>query len=250
MLEWQDTAILLGRRKHGETDVVVTALTRAHGRHAGLVKGGVSRRLRGGLEPGTLVSARWRARLEEHLGTFSCEPEAAISPLVLEDAGRLAALVSLCGLLDAALPEREPHPDLYDLCVALLSRLPDADWAAGYADFERGLLESLGFGLHLDACVATGATTDLRYVSPKSGGAVCGAAGAAYRDRLLPFPEVFRRTGPVSDADVVAGLAVTGYFLRRHVFDVLGRPLPEARDRLLDRLSRGEWGGLKLSEGV
>jgi DNA repair protein RecO (recombination protein O) len=239
MLEWQDTAILLGRRKYGETDVVITALTRAHGRHAGLVKGGISRRLRGGLEPGTIVTARWRARLEEHLGTFSCEPQTAISPLVMEDAGRLAALVSTCGLLDSALPEREPHPELHDLCCALLERLSDDDWAAAYADFERGLLESLGFGLHLDACVVTGATEDLRFVSPKSGGAVCGDAGEPYRDRLLPFPEVFRRKGAVADTDVVAGLAVTGYFLRRHVFEVLGRSLPEARDRLIDRLARG-----------
>jgi DNA repair protein RecO (recombination protein O) len=248
MLEWRDTAILLGRRKYGETDVVISALTRAHGRHAGLVKGGVSRRLRGGLEPGTVVQVRWRARLEEHLGTFACEAEAAVPSAVMEDAGRLAALVSVCGLLDAALPEREPHPGLYDLCAELLARLQGDGWAVAYADFERGLLEALGFGLHLDACVATGAIADLRYVSPKSGGAVCGAAGEPYRDRLLPFPEVFRRTGPVADADVVAGLAVTGYFLRRHVFDVLDRPLPEARDRLISRLSRGVI--LKLGEGA
>jgi DNA repair protein RecO (recombination protein O) len=239
MVEWQDAAILLGRRKYGETDVVVTALTRAHGRHAGLVKGGVSRRLRGGLEPGTVASVRWRARLEEHLGTFACEPVAAVAPAVMEDAGRLAALVSLCGLLDSALPEREPHPELHDLCLALLARLPGVDWAAAYADFERGLLESLGFGLRLESCVVTGATGDLRFVSPKSGCAVCGAAGGPYRDRLLPFPEVFRREGSATDADVVAGLAVTGYFLRRHVFEVLGRPLPEARERLISRLSRG-----------
>ncbi len=251
MVEWQDNAILLGRRKHGETDVIVSALTRGHGRHAGLVKGGVSRRLRGGLEPGTHVAVRWRARLEEHLGSFTCEPLTTITPDVLEDAGRLAALVATCGLLDIALPEREPHPDLYDLCLGLLDRLGGVGWAAAYADFERGLLEALGFGLHLDACVATGTTADLRFVSPKSGGAVCGAAGEPYRDRLLPFPEVFRRTSPPSNADVVAGLAVTGYFLRQHVFDSLGRPSPDARNRLIDRLTRvaGDLGDVSVRWG-
>jgi len=238
MVEWEDAGIVLGRRRHGETDVVLTVLTRSHGRHAGLVKGGQSRRMRGGLEPGTEASLRWRARLEEHLGTFTCEARHAVPPEVMEDAGRLAALVSTCGLLDAALPEREAHPDLFDLCTGLLARLSGTEWAAAYADFERGLLEAMGFGLHLEECAATGTTEDLRYVSPKSGGAVCGAAGEGYRDRLLPFPEVFRRTGPAPDADVVAGLAVTGYFLRRHVLDVLGRPFPEARDRLIERLGR------------
>lgn len=242
MIEWQDTAIVLGLRKHGETDVVVSAFTRAHGRHAGLVKGGISRRMRGTLEPGSRVAARWKARLEDHLGTYACETEAAIPPEILDDPGRLAGLVAICGLLDVALPEREVHSDLFDLCCGVLAALHGDGWAAAYADFERGLLESLGFGLRLESCVATGTTEDLRYVSPKSGGAVCGTAGTAYRDRLLPFPEVFRRTGPVSDADVVAGLAVTGYFLQRHVLDGLGRPMPDARQRLIDRLGRSAAG--------
>jgi len=236
MIEWRDTAILLGRRRHGETDVIVTALTRAHGRHAGLVRGGVSRKQRGGLEPGTVVEAAWRARLEDHLGTFTCEARTAIAPEILEDAGRLSALVSTCGLLDMALPERESHADLYDLTADLLTRLAGCDWAACYADFERGVLEALGFGLHLDVCAATGTAEDLRYVSPKSGCAVSAAAGTAYADRLLRFPEVFRRTSVGSGADVVAGLDVTGYFLQRHVLD--GKPFPEARSRLIDRLSR------------
>jgi DNA repair protein RecO (recombination protein O) len=236
MIEWSDTAILLGRRRHGETDVIVTALTREHGRHAGLVRGGVSRKQRGGLEPGTVVTANWRARLEDHLGSFTCEARHSVSPEIIADAGRLAGLVATCGLLEMVLPEREPHPDLYDLTADLLGRLAGDDWAACYADFERGVLEALGFGLHLDVCAATGTAEDLRYVSPKSGCAVSGAAGAAYADRLLRFPEIFRRTKPGSGADVVAGLDVTGYFLQRHVLE--GKPFPEARARLIDRLSR------------
>lgn len=241
MIEWDDTAILLGRRRHGETDVIVTALTRDHGRHAGLVRGGVSRRLRGGLEPGTVVAARWRARLEDHLGSFTCEAQAAIPPEILADAGRLSALVAVCGLLDMALPERETHPDLYDLTASLLQRLTGDDWAGCYVDFERGVLESLGFGLHLDVCAATGGTDDLRYVSPKTGCAVSGAAGAAYADRLLRFPEVFRRVRVAPPEDVVAGLDVTGYFLQRHVLE--GKPFPDARGRLIDRLCRRGHGG-------
>lgn len=236
MIEWSDTAILLGRRRHGETDVIVTALTRAHGRHAGLVRGGVSRKQRGGLEPGTVVTANWRARLEDHLGSFTCEARHSVSPEIIADAGRLSALVATCALLEIVLPEREPHADLYDLTAALLTRLGGDDWAACYADFERGVLEALGFGLHLDVCAATGTTEDLRYVSPKSGCAVSGAAGAAYADRLLRFPEIFRRTSIGSGADVVAGLDVTGYFLQRHVLE--GKPFPEARARLIDRLAR------------
>lgn len=240
MIAWDDIGIILGRRRFGETDVIVTALTRDHGRHAGLVKGGVSRRLRGELEPGSRVGLSWRARLDEHLGSFRAEGTAAVPVTVLEHPARLAALVSACGLLDLALPEREPHPELFDLTALLLDRLGGDDWAANYADFERGLLEALGFGLHLDVCAVSGAADDLRWVSPKTGCAVSGAAGAAWAARLLPFPEVFRRDGVGSPQDVVAGLAVTGYFLERHVLE--GREFPEARGRLIERLSKARVG--------
>lgn len=240
MIAWDDIGIILGRKRFGETDLIVTALTREHGRHAGLVKGGVSRRMRGELEPGSRVTLSWRARLDEHLGSFRHEGAAAVPVAVLEHPARLAALVSACGLLDLALPEREPHPELYALAGELLDRLECGDWAAVYADFERGLLEALGFGLRLDACAVTGAADDLRWVSPKTGCAVSEAAGAAWAARLLPFPEVFRRTGMASYEDVVAGLGVTGYFLERHVLD--GRGFPEARGRLIERLSKARVG--------
>ncbi len=239
MIDWEDSAIILGHRKHGEHDLIVSALTQYHGRHSGLVKGGASRRKRGVLEPGTLVSVRWHARLEDHLGNYTCELQHAVMPEVLTSPGRLAALVSLCGVLETALPEREPHSELYSLCVGVIRGLIADDWAGYYADFERGLLETLGFGLYLDTCVATGSADDLCYVSPKSGCAVSAAAGKPYHGKLLPFPDVFRRVEVAEATDVVAGLAVTGYFLRQRIFGPLGAPFPEARDRLIQRLTRG-----------
>lgn len=238
MMDWVDSGLVLGLRPFGEADAIVSLLTRDHGRHLGLVKGGRSRRRRGGLEPGTLVAARWRARLEDHLGTYACETETAIAAAVLDDGDRLAALVAVCAMADAALPEREPHPGFFALCRDLLLGLGGADWAGGYADFERALLDEMGYGLRLEACAAGGAADDLAYVSPKSGCAVSRAAGAPYAERLLRFPEVFRRREAAAAADVLAGLDVTGYFLRRHVFEGAGRRTPEARHLLMERLRR------------
>jgi len=247
MIDWEDTAIVLGQRKHAENDVIVSVLTREHGRHSGLVKGGASRRLRGLLQPGTNIHVRWRARLEDHLGNYTCELQTAVPPDVLSSAGRLAALVSACGLLELVLPEREVHTALYDLCESMFIRLAYDDWAASYCDFERGLLESLGFGLQLEACVATGVTVGLKYVSPKSGCAVSADAGAPYHNRMLLFPEIFRRVDAGNVTDVVAGLFVTGYFLQQHVLDLLGKPFPEARERLINRLNRCAQSGTKMT---
>ncbi|MBO0752319.1 MAG: recombination protein O N-terminal domain-containing protein, partial [Bradyrhizobiaceae bacterium] len=56
-MEWTDIGIVLGARRHGETSAVVELMTRQHGRHLGLVRGGAGARLKPVLQTGNLVSA-------------------------------------------------------------------------------------------------------------------------------------------------------------------------------------------------
>lgn len=239
-MEWSDDGIVLLARKHGESSAVVSVLTAEHGRHAGLVRGGSSSRMRGVLEPGNRVRVTWRARLEEQLGSFTqCDMVANVSAGLLDDPLRLAALQALCAVAEAALPERERHGAVYAGMLDLLSALDSVAWAGGYVRWELALLADLGFGLDLSACAATGSNDNLTYVSPKSGRAVSASAGEPYRDRLLALPEFLM--GGQRDpgvGDVAAGLALTGYFLDRHVLAPHGKTLPLARGRLLDRLGR------------
>ncbi len=237
MIEWTDDGIVLAARKHGETAAIVTLLTRDHGRHLGLVRGGAGRRARGMLQPGNRVHARWRARLSEHLGAFTCELTQAVAALLLKDRLRLAGLSAACAVAEATLPEREPHRGVYDGLGNLLATLAADDWPSAYVRWELALLADLGFGLDLGSCAATGRNDELAYVSPKSGRAVSLAAGEPYRQKLLALPGFVVDSGAVaSPEDVARGLKLTGYFLERSVFRHLDRGLPAARNRLAQRL--------------
>jgi DNA repair protein RecO (recombination protein O) len=237
-MEWRDDGIVLAARRQGEGGLVVSLLTRAHGRHAGWVPGGGSTKARGVYQPGNRVTARWRARLEEHLGTYGCEPAASTAAGLMDDPARLAALASACALIEAALPERAPHPALYEATVALLDALPRPGWGRAYVLWELTLLAELGFGLDLGACAATGAKEGLAYVSPRTGRAVSRSAGRPWHDRLLPLPGFLVTTDDGNETEVLAGLRLTGHFLARHVFGERERGLPAARQRLADRLHR------------
>ncbi|MEQ8321625.1 MAG: DNA repair protein RecO [Rhodospirillales bacterium] len=233
-MDWQDDGIILSVRKHGESSAIVNVLTRAHGRHAGLVRGGSGKRLSGILQPGNKVQARWHARLAEHLGTYTVEPMRAYAANALSDAKRLAALTSACALIEAALPEREPHPAILGALEVLLTSLDDDSvWPVIYVKWEIGLLSELGFGLDLDHCAATGSMDDLTYVSPRTGRAVSTAAAAPYKERLLPLP-AFLLDSSV-EADIATGLKLTGYFLENHVFQHRDTEMPPARRRLAER---------------
>jgi DNA repair protein RecO (recombination protein O) len=244
-MEWRDTGFVLAARRHGESALIVELLTGEHGRHAGLVRGGQSPRRRALLQPGNSVAASWRGRLPEHLGTLDCELVEAHAARLLDDPDRLAALSAATSLLLAALPEREPHADLYRSFTGLLEALDSASgWASSYVVWECDLLAGLGFGLDLGSCAATGASDDLAYVSPRSGRAVSRAAGMPYHDKLLALPGFLWRDTPASQPEIVEGLALTQYFLLHHVLSPHGGKLPEARERLAERMRRPAMTGI------
>jgi len=238
-MDWTDQGIVLSARRHGESSVVLSLLTAAHGRHAGVVRGGQSRKRRGVLEPGNLVSAVWRARLEEHLGNFTIELETGHAARLLDRADRLAALTALCATVDTSLAEREPYPETFATSLRLIEALDGDDWPAQYVAWELQLLATLGFGLDLSSCAATGATGDLAYVSPKSGRAVSAEGAGDWADRLLPLPLCLLGQGPAPDDEINDGLRMTGHFLAHWLAYSLGnKPLPAARQRFVDAYLR------------
>lgn len=237
-MNWRDEGVILAMRPHGETAAIIEVLTAKHGRHAGVVRGGASRRQAATLQPGTGVAVEWRARLDDHIGSFTVEPLRSRAHL-LSDRLALAGLMAACALLREALPEREPHPGLYPVTVALFDRFGGEGWASVYLRWELRLLEELGFGLDLASCAVTGAVEGLAYVSPKTGRAVTRAGAGDWADRLLSLPQGLTGEDMLPQGDVVAGLRLTGFFLDRGLRPVLHeRPLPEARSRLVDLLSR------------
>jgi DNA repair protein RecO (recombination protein O) len=240
-MEWRDDGLLLAVRPHGETSAIIEVLTRAHGRHCGLVYGGQGARLAAALQPGAQLEVVWRARLAEHLGHFRIEPVRTRAAAIMGDPAALAALGAIGALAVAFLPEREPNPALYDETLALMDALAAHawDWPAAYARWEVSLLAALGFGLDLARCAATGGTEDLAYVSPRSGRAVSRRAGGAWADRMLPLPGFLIGQGRPTIGAVREALRTTGHFLEHWACPAFERPaLPEARARLLHLLRR------------
>lgn len=237
-MEWTDDAIVLSVRQHGESGTILEVLTRTHGRHLGLVRGGTSHRMKPVLQPGNGVRLQWRARLSEHLGNFTAEPDRSRAGTLMDSREALIGLNAFTAIAGVTLPERAPYYDpIFVVAGILLDAMMEdglAHWGALYVRWEAGLLEALGFGLDLSQCAATGATDDLAFVSPKSGRAVSAEAGAPYAARLFALPKFLlaSQNADVTNADIAAGLALTGHFLLERVLKPNGKPMPAARLRL------------------
>ncbi|SLN21488.1 DNA repair protein RecO [Roseivivax jejudonensis] len=239
-MEWRDTGILLGVRRHGETSAILEVFTEAHGRHAGVLRGATSRKAAPMLQPGAELDLAWRARLEDHIGTYAAELRRSRAGQAMADPLALSGLNAVCALLAFVLPDREPHLGLYRATTLLLDTLGTTpDWPFYYLRWEVMLLDETGYGLDLSACAVTGATEGLRYVSPRTGRAVTVEGAGDWADRLLPLPPALHGEGNRGDDEVLRALGTTGHFLGHHLAPSLGdRPLPPARALFLDRLAK------------
>ena len=239
-MEWREEGVLLSVRPHGESATIIDVFTEVHGRHAGIVRGGTSRKMTPILQPGAQIDVTWRARLEDHLGTFTVEPVKSRAHL-MSDRRALAGLNAMAALLIFALPEREIHKPLYAQTLTVLEMMEDGPfWPLAYLRWELSLLEETGFGLDLGACAVTGDTNDLIYISPKSGRAVSKGAAGEWAKRMLPLSPALVGTSDGTAQDLIDGFRTTGHFLSTGLAASMGtRPLPNARQRLIDLLSRG-----------
>lgn len=238
-MEWTDEGLVTGVRRHGEASAIVELLTRAHGRHLGLVRGAFSRRMAPVLQPGNSVHAVWRARLDDQLGTYAIEP-LILRAEALMRAPHAAFGVSHMTSLIRMLPERDPHPSLLHVCQSILNAFGEArDAGVLMARFELAMLGELGFGLDLETCAATGGREDLVFVSPRTGRAVSSQAGAPYANRLLPLPS-FLLASQVrpTDVEIADAFRMTGHFLSRHILEPRGLVLSDARAAFLSAIAR------------
>ena len=239
-MEWQDQGVLLNVRRHGESAAIIEVFTEHHGRHAGLVRGGGSRKLAALLQAGTQLSLSWRARLEDQLGSFSVELKYSRSAMLLSERPKLYAFNALSAMLTRYLPEREPEQDLYYSCMDLLTRIENNEyWQHKFCLFELEFLSALGYGIDLSECAVSGQTYDLTHVSPKSGRAVGREAAKGYEDRLLVYPAFLQSSEfrEITESEFQDALKLSGYFFEKWI-PTRQPHLPEARQRFLEQVQR------------
>lgn len=235
-MQWTGEGLIIGLRRHGESSVIIEAMTVEFGRHLGLVRGGRSKKQSATIQVGNSVFLTWRARLSEHLGAFSVELNNGRAADMIANRQRLYVSQTICAHL-RLLPERDPHPRLLGFALEILdAQVPLGEHMQMLALFELALLDELGFGLDISSCALSGETTGLTHVSPKTGRAVTSAAAGKYLNKLFVLPVFFKTPHNAPDNEILGALNLTGHFLQRHIWDVRKNSHPIQRDQLLTQL--------------
>jgi len=228
-VEWTDTGIILSATPHGERAAVVSVLSANHGRWQGRVNAAQSGAKKAWLCAGTVVQASWHARLEEQLGSFALEPTHHTTAFIFDEPAALLAMEYVARLTADIMPERLPLPVMFEILHHYIHQ-PYA--LAHVINYERALLDTMGYGLDVSSCAVTGTTQGLTHISPNTGRAVCAAEAEPYKDRLLPLPSYWLGDHAPSVAELAYAARVTGHFLAQHFYQP-PRNLPAQRTQLL-----------------
>ena len=243
MPEWNDNVILLSSKPHGETGMLTSVFSKYNGRYKSFVYGGNSKKKSSTFQKGNLCSAHWKARMPEQMGSIKLELLKSIAPNIMNSPIQLSALVSVCEIFEYILPEREPNENLYDATIKLfdvfhLSDNLNFSWVKGYINWELGLLSELGFSLKLDQCAVNGNSSDLAFVSPKTGRAVSYDVGFPYKNKLFILPNFLGGNYYEENLneDLLSGLVLTKYFINLNFFKNI--KLPSSRIRFENQLEK------------
>lgn len=237
-MQFRDEGYIIGLRKHGESSLILTVLTRNYGKITGYVKNCLHKKNLGTYQLGNSVTIEAYARVDENMLSLKAELQNAGAVNFMTDGGKLATLASLCSLCRDCLPEQAPLERFYYYIDSFFNLINEENWLAHYCYFEFYLLENLGIGLDLSECAATGSTENLHYVSPKSGRAVCEEAGFLYREKLFAYPQfILRREYRPNPSEMADLLKMTEFFLQKNFFNTHGLKFPENRANLLSQLN-------------
>ena len=242
-MQWHDEGIVISARPHGEGHLVLGAFTKNYGYHKGYVFGGSGKRKRPLLQLGNRLDLKWSSRFEDQLGTFTIELVENYASVLFHDPARLCALNTMSFYL-GLLPERQCYSGLYDQSMSMMGRLREGGiWYIPFIIWELSFLEAVGFGLDLSECALTQETSNLHYVSPKTGRAVTAIAGADYAKKLLLLPSFLATPGQdicleeYGAADILNGFTLTGHFLHQLLGEHFCTGLPDMRARMIAHIT-------------
>lgn len=193
-MKLESTGILLSMRPIGERDSVARVFTRDFGMMAGVMRAAQIANKNRPLV-GQYGVVAWNARLDSQLGAFHWEAARNLAAPLMVSRVRLGFMNAAFALLDALLPEREKYDGLYQHTLNLMDELNTDNYHDAYLKWELCLLRELGYALDFSHCSGCGRTDDLKYLSPRTGRAVCADCGAPYHDKLYPLPVSLETTG-------------------------------------------------------
>jgi len=144
-MHWTDEGYLLSKSNFNENSIIIEVFTSTHGKYAGIVYGGSSRKQKGKFQIGNKILLNWKSKSENKSGYFTIELIKPVAPLFFDDKKKSICLLSATSILKILLPERQINTKIYNSFEKMLDALHEDNWINLYIIWEISLIKELGF---------------------------------------------------------------------------------------------------------
>jgi DNA repair protein RecO (recombination protein O) len=220
-VKFNDLALILNINHYGEDSAIIKVFSHHNGLRIGFVKNIHSKNQKNIYQIGNLINTNFYYKQpEKNLASFFySELVKSYCLNFLLERLKFNLMQSLLDLLNHSLTENIVFYHLFEETIFFADQLTHNDLknsVANYIKLELNILKRMGYGLDLKKCVATNKTTDLVFVSPKSGSAVCYEAGKDFAHKMLALPSFLINENIVLEKNhLQQGLALTNFFLKK-----------------------------------
>ena len=150
---WDDTGFLLSKNRYNENSLIAEIFTKNHGKVAGIIFGGTSKKIKNYLQIGNQLYTNYNSKSENRIGYFKIEIQKAYSPIYFEDPKKLNCINSAMHLIKLLTADAQANIKVFDLINQFYKFILDANWLKEYIIWELELLKVLGYDLKLESIV-------------------------------------------------------------------------------------------------
>ena len=148
-MTWDDTGYLLSKNRYNENSLIAEIFTKDHGKIAGIIFGGTSKKIKNYLQIGNKIYVNFNSKSESRIGYFKIEIQEALSPYYFDDQQKLSCISSAIHLVKILTAESQKNLSVYKLIETFYKLLKSNNWIKKYIFWELELFKVLGFDLEL-----------------------------------------------------------------------------------------------------
>ena len=95
-MHWQDEGYILSKSNYNENSIIIETFTLNHGKCAGIVYGGTSRKQKKNYQIGNKVFLNWKSKGENRVGYFNTELNLSRANIIMSNQLYLSGVNLIC----------------------------------------------------------------------------------------------------------------------------------------------------------
>ena len=225
-MRWDDIGYLLSKNKYNENSLIVEIFTENHGKVAGIIFGGTSKKQKNYLQIGNKLFVNYSFKNENKLGYFKFEIIEAFSPLYFDNNQKLCCIGSAMSLLKILNAENQFNHNIFTLINVFFLNLNDKDWIKKYIFWELELFKLLGYDLKLENYVTKEVIDKKNFYFVKS----------SSNKKEIPNFLIEKNNDTVEISNLLKGFKLVGDFLDKTILKPNNINYPLHRDQFFNTL--------------